>query len=403
MDGKGSCTYSDGSIHEGIWKRGKRDGPGKFTYPNGDILLATWVDDFRSDGYGELYGKLGTDYFGCFVGEDRVGQGIAVYRNGARYDGAWQEDQWWGTGCLQMPNGTQWSGTFRRGKRHGAGTFTQVDGSSLSAEWRNDKQIEGKVTMRYKNGDTFEGLVRDEKKNGAGTYTFANGDSIEGVWKEDMLQGSGTLREGTRCYRGSWSTSPDTSSVTMPLYDGEGRLETDAWVYEGQFVQGHRHGDGSWHSIPSASEGENSPPVTESYEGQWQGDMKSGKGKYVRADGSVHTGKYENDLPEGKGLWKGKNFTFEGLFVGGEAAAGKLKRTYPETGDKYQGESQGLVRVGKGTMTYKSSKDVYEGEWLDDQRHGAGVMTLADGTVEEGMWEADEKVPEKGGKKPGKK
>jgi hypothetical protein len=53
-EGKGKCTYVDGSLYDGDWVSGKRHGEGQYTFSNGTIYKGQWADDMMN-GLGELY------------------------------------------------------------------------------------------------------------------------------------------------------------------------------------------------------------------------------------------------------------------------------------------------------------------------------------------------------------
>ena len=56
--GIGTCTYKDGQIYKGKWKKGKREGTGKLTWTNGDIYIGQWRKE-KPNGKGKFYFKHG--------------------------------------------------------------------------------------------------------------------------------------------------------------------------------------------------------------------------------------------------------------------------------------------------------------------------------------------------------
>lgn len=118
-DGKGKCTYSDGSYYEGEWsndkengkgiyvsaagwtyagdwKDGLKHGKGKLTYSDTSYYDGDWYED-KKEGVGThtYYGENG-EYFGIYVGEffndKRDGEGTLTYANGYIQTGMWKED-----------------------------------------------------------------------------------------------------------------------------------------------------------------------------------------------------------------------------------------------------------------------------------------------------------------------
>lgn len=57
--------------------------------------------------------------------------------------------------------------------------------------------------------------------------------------------------------------------------------------YNGSFKDGQRHGQGTWVADSSKK--------SDTYEGTYQNDLKSGNGKYTWANGSIYIGTFSND------------------------------------------------------------------------------------------------------------
>ena len=109
-------------------------------------------------------------------------------------------------------------------------------------------------------------------------------------------------------------------------------------VYEGDYVNGYRHGKGKMIL--------NNGIV---YEGDFVEDKCQGKGKLVLANGASYEGDFVNDYFNGKG-----------------------KLVY-ENGDVYEGDYFEDKWHGKGKFTW-SNGDVYEGDFLNDNFHGNGKI-----------------------------
>jgi hypothetical protein len=97
-------------------------------------------------------------------------------------------------------------------------------------------------------------------------------------------------------------------------------------VYEGEFKEGMRHGNGVWRES-------NSPNAT-SYEGEYSNDKKHGEGLYKWRSGSYYKGSFYNDQRDGYG---------EMYWIDGSS---------------------------------------YKGQWEKGAQKGEGIMTYADGTVQ---------------------
>ena len=127
-------------------------------------------------------------------------------------------------------------------------------------------------------------------------------------------------------------------------------------VYEGQSVNGLRHGFGK---MTFKNLGV--------YEGQWEKDKMHGSGKMTYENGDVYDGQWVNGLRHGSG-----------------------KMTFAN-GDVYEGRWVKDLRDGYGKMTYANG-DVYDGHWVKDLRHGYGKMTYISGDVFDGVWECDREI-----------
>lgn len=95
MHGKGTKHYADGSIYNGEWANGKRNGIGKLTWMSGKgTYYGQWKDDLKS-GYGE-----------------------AVFPNGGSYRGEWKDGQIHGYGIKTDANGRKTCGIWVEGNLH---------------------------------------------------------------------------------------------------------------------------------------------------------------------------------------------------------------------------------------------------------------------------------------------
>lgn len=104
-----------------------------------------------------------------------------------------------------------------------------------------------------------------------------------------------------------------------------------------------------------------------SYQGEWLGCFRHGKGTQVWADGTRYSGQWYHDLPHGHG---------------------KL-----EQGDVYEGQWKYGKACGHGKHI-ATNKVRYEGEWHNDQKHGHGEEHYADGGRYSGSYDEGNKSGE---------
>ena len=111
-----------------------------------------------------------------------------------------------------------------------------------------------------------------------------------------------------------------------PLYDSDGII-----LYEGDFVEGMRDGQGRWYRSDGALE----------YEGKWWRDDYSGSGRLFFFD---------------DGDYAGAGYRYEGDFIEG-------------------------MRHGQGRLYRPDDTLEYEGGWQEDHYHSRGKSYHRDGTT----------------------
>jgi hypothetical protein len=141
------------------------------------------------------------------------------------------------------------------------------------------------------------------------------------------------------------------------------------------------------------------------YFGQWENDLRNGKGVQVNSDGSIYTGSFFKGKFSGPGrLIHASGEYFEGIFkknkphgmgchyfsrhkcVKGEYIKGTLTGICTIIWDQatYIGEFQGGTRTGIGKLTH--SAKVFEGEFVADLICGFGCCTWENGKKYSGEW-----------------
>ena len=124
-EGKGIYRYDDGTMYEGDWRGGKKDGLGRLEIATGEVYDGSWKDDLmhgygvhmftngdcfeghyrkgKWEGYGNFVGGNGEVYNGCYVNNLRCGLGRMVYIDGGRYEGSFKDNVRNGTGTFYLP------------------------------------------------------------------------------------------------------------------------------------------------------------------------------------------------------------------------------------------------------------------------------------------------------------
>eukprot|EP01039_Chlorochromonas_danica_P005152 gene5152-5662_t len=95
---QGSCIYTSGDQYVGQWRKGRRNGIGRYVFANGDVYEGKWVGDVPC-GHGRYQTILGDSY-----------------------EGQWENNAYHGQGSLSnRKEGTLYMGSFVRGKKQGVG------------------------------------------------------------------------------------------------------------------------------------------------------------------------------------------------------------------------------------------------------------------------------------------
>jgi hypothetical protein len=114
-------------------------------------------------------------------------------------------------------------------------------------------------------------------------------------------------------------------------------------------------------------------PSGNSFEGEWNNDMKNGYGIMIWRDlDEVFTGNWKNDKPHGYGehIW-------------GDSSAKTIKK---QNCNIYRGSYSEGSRKGFGTFFYMNGSQ-YSGNWKHDMKDGPGIFIYPDGKIVAGNYE----------------
>ena len=195
--GEGRMEYTDGSVYDGSWEKGQREGWGTITFSENDSnnrvsYTGSWKDDQR-EGQGTMTWQNGNVYEGEWLDNVREGQGTMTWQNGDVYEGEWKNDVREGQGTVTFSendssNRVSYTGSWKDDQWEGQGTMTWQNGDVYEGEWK-DGAPEGNGTYYWSSGNLFEGVWNDGQRNGQGTYHWADGSSRVGTWINDGFVG----------------------------------------------------------------------------------------------------------------------------------------------------------------------------------------------------------------------
>lgn len=196
-----------------------------------------------------------------------------------------------------------------------------------------------------------------------------------------MGGGGGDIHDGI--YEGDWVDGNRHGAGKLTYNNGD--------VYVGDFKFHMRDGIGKFTTFVIPDDGIGAP-MPQSYDGQWCKDTMKGSG----------TMKYPN-LDEFLGTWAdgkrcagygeihyGLGGVYTGQFDAIKQKCGLGVFVYHD-GRRYNGAFDGDACNGDGTMTYTDGS-VYSGGWVRNQRCGKGCMEYANGDKYTGEWKDDERT-----------
>ena len=160
-------------------------------YKDGAVYEGSWQNG-KKHGIGRMNYENGDVYSGQWKNAMRHGKGQLDLANRDRYIGYFRNDMMQDKkGTYIVANGSKYEGGFVKNQRCGNGTFTsEDDGKRVSCgQWKDDK-LHGKGYREYSNGDKYYGYFKESQRNGEGEMLFASSALYAGQWREDgMLKG----------------------------------------------------------------------------------------------------------------------------------------------------------------------------------------------------------------------
>jgi hypothetical protein len=121
------------------------------------------------------------------------------------------------------------------------------------------------------------------------------------------------------------------------------------------------------------------------------GNCQNGTGTYRYNGTSKYTGQFQNNLRHGKGKMTYQDGNvYDGPFVLGKKQGENGAMTFAANGDKYVGQWKNDQPNGKGKY-YFATKERYEGDFINGTFEGQGTMYYPDGARFTGGWSKNRK------------
>ncbi|XP_040885363.1 radial spoke head 10 homolog B [Toxotes jaculatrix] len=229
-------------------------------------------------------------YKGMFTKGLLDGHGVFTCTGGLKYEGEFVCSKPMGQGSITWPNGSSYKGDVYQGIRHGTGTYNCAKSGVLyRGQWDQGKR-HGKGTVYYNQDKTswYKGDWVKNNREGLGVRCYPSGNVYSGEWKNNLRHGEGTMRwlKLGQQYVGMWQDGLQHGQGTHVwiLRRAYGSQYSQCNRYTGDFVQGQRHGLGTFYYAGGAI-----------YEGEWKNNKKHGKGKFTFKDGHVFEGEFVDD------------------------------------------------------------------------------------------------------------
>ncbi|KAI4462256.1 morn repeat-containing protein 3 [Holotrichia oblita] len=135
-------------------------------------------------------------------------------------------------------------------------------------------------------------------------------------------------------------------------------------------------------------------PDRDKYLGEWEDNIKAGKGYELSRSGKLYEGDWERGFRHGFGVQSLRNdnnifnVQYRGEWRNGNPH-GYGAWHYPD-GSYYLGHWRNGKRHGHGQMWYTDGS-FYDGSWIKDLREQLGMFVSPDGNRYEGEWSKDQK------------
>lgn len=249
-----------------------------------------------------------------------------------------------GKGIFIDRKGNQDVGEWKEGKHHGYFTHIKANGDTIKSLWADDKRVKEKI--KTKNG--YRGIFYKDKLFGEG-YKYSNGEVYQGMFVDGVLHGQGSVKD----------------------YD----LELNGTFEHGHFVEGVIKSEKSHATVLA--------------KGKFNSEL-TGVGTITRTSKNeeiIYTGFFRHGLLDGTGTKMVVTNVVDTIIYQGDFAYGnpkgqielKQSANKQRPAIKYTGLICDTVFL-KGTIHSESCKNGikydYTGDMLNDKYQGKGILLM---------------------------
>ena len=209
----------DNTIYKGSWNfQGKKEGFGIFYDSNGNKYMGEWKED-KFDGKGRILSVKGDCYEGDFKEGLIEGNGMFISTGGGyNYLGEFKNNKFDGKGKLIFDDNTTYEGLFSKGYISGEGNLLFRDGSYYKGNF-TENTFDGKGKFYFHDGRKYNGDWKNNKMEGIGKFSWDGDTKYNGEYKNNVREGNGVYSFGANLYDGHWVNGIPHGDGTL-LNDG---------------------------------------------------------------------------------------------------------------------------------------------------------------------------------------
>ena len=231
----------------------------------------------------------------------------------------------------------------------------------------------------------YIGNIIDGKKEGKGKLIYPDGTYYEGNFKNDLFNGKGIFVNNNSIYNGDFLNGKKHGKGKIEIdiiknknsnnnnnNNNENKIEKK--IYEGDWENDFINGNGI-----EIIQNENGKII---YNGQFIKGKKNGKGKLILSNGSEYYGDFKNDLLEGNGIFKWN----DNKYYNGEWNNNCINGfgILNEEDKKFIGYFKDDKKNGIGGFIYKESNVIVIGNWSNDKMDN-GIIVVIDNEKNENI------------------